>query len=166
MTACNFFVSTGGLGVSNSFQESIENNIFINEYKPITNPTIINDTLSILVQSAWLENRWRYAGKEAEIAEIIDDNSCQMKIITNSEGIKGYNTNWQIEKLSISDGSFYQGYLNSIVGSFSTKPETDTLVLKILKGNDFEKGARNILGKLILVKQRNVIHKITGREKP
>ncbi len=152
MTACNFFVKTGGLGVSNSSQESIEKNIFINNYKPITNPTIINDTLSILIESAWLENSWRYAGKEAETAEIINDNSYQIKIITNSKGIKGFNTNWQIEKLSNSEGSFYQGYLNSIVGTFSTKPETDTLVLKILKGNEFDKEAKKILGEVILVK--------------
>ncbi|MFC6096445.1 hypothetical protein ACFPVY_07275 [Flavobacterium qiangtangense] len=148
---CNFFVSTGGFGVSNSKAESIQKSVFLQNYKPITNPVKINDTLSLIIESAWTERKWRYAGYQAEKAEIEDGNSCQIKIITSN--LNGFNETWQMDRLKLSDGYFYEGYLNSIVGDFISIPK-DTLTLKIHSGeNPKEISTANFLGEIKLIRQ-------------
>jgi len=156
ITSCNFFQKAGGLGVSNSVDEAIQKQVFIQEYKSLQNPSIINDSLSVYVESAWLESVWRYAGKEAQDAEIEKDSSCQLIIISNDESLKGFNENWQIEKLDFSKDYFYPGYLNSIVGTFNSIPKNDTLILKLFRNrNPKEITKKNYLGKIKLVRKEN-----------
>jgi len=144
------------LGVSNDIKESKERKVFLREYKALKNPAKINDTLSIFVKSAWLESAWRYSGSEAEKAEIINDKSTQIKIITNNT-LEQFNRKWQIQKLDFSEESFYKGYLNSIVGTFSSIPKNDTLTFKIYKGNTpQEMISQNYLGKIILIKTKQI----------
>lgn len=150
--SCNFFVETGGMGISNSINESVKKEIFIQQYKPLQNPTKINDTISIFIESAWLEYSWRYEGENAEKAEIEKDSSCQLKIITNKKSLNGFNKNWHVKSLKSLNVYLYEGYLNSLKGDFQNKPKGDTLELKIYNGKISNKSNENLLGNLILVK--------------
>ncbi len=148
-SSCNFFVSTGGLGVSNSVAESVEKKVFIKKYKPLHNPTIINDTMSFFVQSAWLEYSWRYAGEEGEKADIEKDSSIQLKIILDEKSLKGFPNKWHIRN-NDNASAFYGGYLNSIVSRFNNN-ENDTLKFKIFQG-EYQTHSLNAkyLGEIIL----------------
>jgi hypothetical protein len=53
---CHF--SDGFLSASQSIEESKINGVFISEYRPLTNPLIINDTLSIRIKEVWIEKKW------------------------------------------------------------------------------------------------------------
>lgn len=110
--SCNFFIENGGLGVSLDILESQKKGVFIQEYKPVSNPLKINDSLILNIKSAWLEYTWRYEGSENEKARIVNKNDCQIIIVTDDKSLKGYNNNWLIGDAN--DSMFYGGTITTL----------------------------------------------------
>lgn len=147
--SCNFFIENGGLGVSIDILESQKRGVFIQEYKPMSNPIKINDTLTINIKSAWLEYTWRYEGSENEKAKIINKKSCQIIIVTDDKSLREYNDNWIIGDKN--DNTFYRGYNCNIIMQLTNFNDQDTLALKIVKGRNLAKPFL-VIGKFHLIK--------------
>lgn len=149
--SCDFFARNGGLGVSQSIEDSKKRMVFVQKYKALQNPIRINDTLEIHIHAAWLEHSWRYSGYASKEAAIEKDSSYQLIVIADNNDLKGYNENWLIS--SNPDSTFHSGYDASIHTSLTDFPSTDTISWKVQSGNIL--GPANpkiIIGKFSLVK--------------
>ena len=151
-SSCNFYTSIGHLGVSNSVAESVEKKVLIKKLKTLHNPITINDSMSLLVQSAWLEYSWRYAGEEAEKAEIEQDSSVQIIIILDEKSLKEFNFKWHIRNIDNSS-AFYGANSNLIVSRFNNI-ENDSLKFNIFQGK-FQAYSvnENFLGEVIFAEE-------------
>jgi hypothetical protein len=138
--------------VSNSVAESVEKKVLIKKLKTLHNPITINDSMSLLVQSAWLEYSWRYAGEEAEKAEIEQDSSVQIIIILDEKSLKEFNFKWHIRNIDNSS-AFYGANSNLIVSRFNNI-ENDSLKFNIFQGK-FQAYSvnENFLGEVIFAEE-------------
>jgi ADP-glucose pyrophosphorylase len=138
--------------VSNSVAESVEKKVLIKKLKTLHNPITINDSMSLFVQSAWLEYSWRYAGEEAEKAEIEQDSSVQIIIILDEKSLKEFNFKWHIRNIDNSS-AFYGANSNLIVSRFNNI-ENDSLKFNIFQGK-FQAYSvnENFLGEVIFAEE-------------
>ena len=92
-----FFISCndyqGQIGASNNIEESKKRHVYINEYRCNLNPYIINDSLRINVERAWVEKHWAY-GHHA--SETIHRGGYQLIIKTVNTNLNNYNITWTI----------------------------------------------------------------------
>src|SRR5687768_6933762 len=89
--SCN--PSAGFRGASSSIAESKRRNVFVSEYKPISNPYWINDTIKIHVLNAWVKKTWAYG---SGIGQTIKLDDYQMIIVTGEADLEGYSYQWFI----------------------------------------------------------------------
>ena len=137
---------SGHLGISESFDDSKARGVFISEYKSLTNPIKINDTLRIHVGKAWLEKKWRY--DDDLKSNIIE--GCQMILETDKEDLKGFAITWTIGT------SFNKSWRlcsdNSIMTDFKEEP-TDTIIWEVQRGSFLDSvSKKEIIGKFMLLK--------------
>ena len=152
--SCNWLLINGSQGVSQNIEESKKRGVFIAEYKPITNPIKINDSIVINVKEAWLENEWQYSGIFSEGAKKAKDLYC-LVVQTDTLSLKNYES-WDIGSGNLEsfdkDGNYDMQRLRNL---FEFIPSKDTLswpVRKSVHGIE-ARGSGAILGTFTLVKK-------------
>ena len=148
--SCNFFTSNGNLGASNDIEDSKKRGVFVCEYVTPQNPYQINDTLSIIVNSVWLEHQWRYKGLFNQKAKAEKD-GYQLIVITDKKSSKGYGDNWLIGLTP--DSTFRNASYDALIADFKGLPTENVMQWKVQKShvlsNSFHK---IIIGKFELRK--------------
>ncbi len=92
LSSCNTL--EGHRGASSEIEDSKKKGVFIQEYT-CENPNIINDTLQILIDNAWLEREWYYGSNQSEI--IVSDSSYQLIVqLTDASSFNSYSYSWLI----------------------------------------------------------------------
>lgn len=149
--SCNFFVKNGDLGTSIGIADSKERKVFINEYKVAEQPIVVNDSVQIFIQSAWVEYVWRYTGEESQESEIENPVAHQLIIVCDTMSIQSYNKSWSIGNSK--DSLFYGGYDNTLISRVKEYRGEDTLKWKLVPKR-FQKNSlpQNSIGNLILIK--------------
>jgi len=145
-TSCD---SQGHVGVSNGIRESKKRNIFISEYEAKPNPIKINDTLSIKVSRAWVENQWAYGKFRNET--IINNNEYQLIIEVDSNILENYGSTWTIGI----DGSRYIRSCgsNCLMTDFDTLPK-DIEEWKVQDGSQLDSlSTKTIIGTFKIYKK-------------
>jgi hypothetical protein len=150
ISSCNLFITNGNLGASEDIEDSKKREVFVCEYKTAQNPYKINDTLSIVVKSAWLEHQWRYKGLFSQNAEIEKD-GYQLIVITSEGSLKGYGKNWLI---GISgDRSFRYASYDALITDFKAFPKGNIIEWKVQDGAQLSGSIpKNVIGAFVLKK--------------
>ncbi|QHT67460.1 hypothetical protein GXP67_12890 [Rhodocytophaga rosea] len=161
LTACDF--SKGGPGRSTSIKESKDRKVFLSEYVPLANPIVINDTIQITVEEAWIEEDWGYEKNHSTVKQ--GGEQVRVVINTNKKSIKNYGIDlgeWFIgtdEYDTFGSQSWWswpqdEAVLSKKLDSF---PESDTISWKVKTGDRFvgEKveGAQKVIGQFKLVRK-------------
>jgi len=95
IVSCNFSHLGGKPGISMHIYESKKREVFIAEYTVPQNPYVINDSLSIYVEEAWLEKEWFYPS-DLDKTDIWDDHGYRLCVNTNEQSIQNYWYTWMI----------------------------------------------------------------------
>lgn len=139
---------SGHLGASKTIDDSKERKVFINEYKPLTNFIIVNDSIKFGVGKVWLENCWRYAHDASKSDKI---EGYQMILISNENDLSGFTIKWTIGIDSKKYWRFCSS--NNIMTDFDELPR-DTIIWQIQKGNHLDSvSLKEIIGEFKLVKK-------------
>lgn len=142
--SCN--TKDGHLSVSNDIKESMKREIFMQEYIVSPNPFRINDSLSITVHEAWLEQQWfrqRNGGAWATY-------NFQLCINTEENDLMGLDFDWTI---GVDKSALRKSSKNSLIADFKYMPH-DTIEYKVQKGNNLNSTCKKeIIGIFILIKK-------------
>jgi hypothetical protein len=106
-------------GVSNNIKESKKRNIFICEYEVNPNPYPVNDSLSIKILHAWVENQWAFGKLNDETITVKD--KYQLVIEVQGNILQNYGISWTIG----TDGNKYMRTCgsNCLITSFDQLPK-------------------------------------------
>lgn len=77
-----------------TLQHPKKNGAFVAEYQPITNPIIINDSLKITIEEAWIEHYWVYCDTPGGVFLVSD--VYHFCINTKKEDLNGFEKDWSI----------------------------------------------------------------------
>ena len=86
--------SRGHRGVSEDIKESKKRGVFAREYTVPQNPFIINDSLQIFVEEAWLEYRWGYGDRGSTIES--PSGGYQLNVNSRDVDLMGFPFQWHI----------------------------------------------------------------------
>jgi hypothetical protein len=119
---------SGNLGICETIEDAKRRGVFVKPYQVPENPYIINDSIVLNVNEAWLEKQWRYGKKVKDASPI---NGFQMVVTVKGNGFEEYATEWYIGV----DHSlnFYPGLRKSIICEFNELPN-DTIVVPVQRG--------------------------------
>jgi hypothetical protein len=137
-----------GRQVSDTIADSKERGIFICEYKPLTNPLVVNDTIKIDIEEAWLESQWMYSSKNGMYISAHDQLCINVKPEKHLEDL---DLGWCIGI----DGSLYmrKSSKTSLISDFKTLPP-DTINYKVQKGSELSDNyKKTIIGQFIVIKK-------------
>lgn len=145
---------SGNRGISNNINESKERGVFLAEYTVNQNPYIINDSLKIDIEEAWLEASWSYGSK---FSETIRKDKFRICIkVAPPFSLKEYDETWTI-------GDGYGGYFGQVSKKydFLVRPFIDVPrkveVFPVFKGSSWElreSEKKEIIGKLELIEKK------------
>jgi hypothetical protein len=139
---------SGRLGVSKTIDDSKERNVFIDEYKPLTNLVIVNDSIKFRVERVWLENCWRFADNASKSNKI---EGYQMILQSNKNDLLEFTIKWTIGIDSKKYWRFCSA--NNIITDFSEIPN-DTIIWKVQWGSHLDSlSEKNVVGEFKLVKK-------------
>lgn len=137
-----------GRQVSDTISDSKDKGIFICEYKPLTNPLKINDTIKLDIEEAWLESQWRYS-KENGIYVSDDYQLCIN--IKPEKHIEDLGLSWSIGidfVLNMRTSSE-----TSLISDFKALP-ADTIRYKVQKGSELSDNYEKIIiGEFVIIKK-------------
>ncbi|RZK27120.1 MAG: hypothetical protein EOO43_00630 [Flavobacterium sp.] len=151
LSGCNLSSIDGTLGASQSISFAKERDVFVGEYSVVKNPYLINDSLSILIKSAWLEHQWRYDGFFGGSTNK-EKNGYQLILQTDSNSIRNHGVTWTIG-LTGKD-SFRHSSAHSLIISLDSLPKRDTLVWEVQEGRNLAPQlSKTIIGKFLLVRK-------------
>jgi hypothetical protein len=148
LTACGS--PKGRPGVSDDIEDSKNRGVFIAEYKTLTNPYKINDTLQLTINEAWIETKWIHTSDPKGASSLGD--SYQLCINTIKHDLKNLTITWYI-------GISAERYLrlssnNSLMGDLKTLEKADTLIYPVQNGANLSNNSyKDIIGKLVLIKK-------------
>ena len=141
---------SGHRGLSENISESKERGVFVAEYKPPSNPVIINDTTKITITDAWLERQWAYDKKGKAI--IFNDELFQLCVNTREADIQYLGETWSIG-VDFNQSIRKSGEA-SLIGDFSKLP-LDTIIYKVQDGTELSKNYKKvIIGNFVLIKSK------------
>lgn len=145
--ACNDL--PGHRGESENITESKKRGVFICEYKTLTNPYQINDTLQIYIKEAWLEEQWAYP---QNTNNTIKTGGFQLCINSNKESLKGIDIDWTIGVNS--ELYFRESSASSLISDLVVISKNDTIVYLVQAGDNLsDTGEKKIIGKFVLIKK-------------
>lgn len=109
---------------SSTIEESKEKEVFIQEYKAINNPLINNDSVKMVITSAWVEFSWYYDDKWGK--KIRHGNGKYLRVKLKDSIPQGYNRTWLI-------GLHQRPYLRSagkkdLISDLKNYKQNDTLI--------------------------------------
>jgi hypothetical protein len=147
-SACNYSKIDGTLGVSKDIQNSKHRSVFIREYTVVNNPYVINDSLHLLVKSAWIEHQWRYDGFNGKKSKK-ENKGWQIIIITDETSLKGYGKNWMIGLTG--KNSFRLASRDALIIDLDSLPQKKSLIWQVQDSNKLAPLAEKIIiGKFAL----------------
>ena len=125
---------------SNNIKEAKARGVFICEYKGLTNPVKINDSLKITIKEAWIEQHWTYSQNSGQTIAI---DGYQICINSVESDLKNVDFDWTIGI----NGDFYlrSSGKNSLIGDFINMPEGDTLTYLVQKGDNLSDVSNKII---------------------
>jgi hypothetical protein len=131
-------VSCGDYGhrsMSRSIEESKERNVFIAEYKPVSNPVIINDTLKLDIIACWLEKQW----SQISYNDFMEIDGYQLTLeVAEKKQLKRYSYDWVI-------GTHYKGLF---------RPCSRTAIM-----TDFDSLPNNVLNYDVFIGEDNILER-------
>lgn len=134
---------------SRTREESIERGVFVCDLRLPQNPLILNDSMSIKIEKAWIEKTWR---RDYWFWTTIAGNG-DYNITIIAPEVKG---NWLIKKNS--SNGFGRDVLGYLDGEFSgyvrNLQESDTLTYYVLVRDEFNFADENIIGEIKFVLDR------------
>lgn len=140
--ACNSL--EGKPGMSESMRESKERGVFAYEYQS-NKEIIINDTLKIRIEVAWVEKRWAY---DANLSKTIITKGYQLIVHTINKVDEDYSFTWTIG--TEFKRSFRTCGYSCIMSDFDSLPKPIE-TWKIQQGRDLYEGApHKIIGEFTL----------------
>ena len=148
IASCNFSTLEGRTAISQGIRDSKKRDIFIREYQGLTNPVIINDTLSIYITSAWLERQWRYSDDYTSY-----EDGYQLIVETKEKIGKDYSFDWLIG--TESKRHFGSCGENCIVMMLDSLPTNEKETWQVQSGGDVYPEDRKIIiiGTFTLIKK-------------
>ncbi|RKR84474.1 hypothetical protein BDD43_4712 [Mucilaginibacter gracilis] len=150
--SCHENAINGMLSASSDIKDSKKRGVFVKEYIGQTNPIKINDSLSITIKSAWLEQMWRGDGPSNEKAKV-QDHGYQLLVVTDKECLKNYRDTWMIGLNA--DGYFRRASEDAIIVDFKTLPKASILEWQVQNGYSLSRNdKKTIIGKFALIAKK------------
>lgn len=138
---------SGHGGASKSITDSKDKGVYVSEYRSITNPVVINDTLKVHVKNVWLEKQWKY---DDDLKPKVSE-GYQMILKSDKEDLKGFTVYWTI---GIDFNKYWRFCsANNIMTDFKDLPR-DTIIWEVQKGYYLDSlSKKEVIGKFMLVKK-------------
>jgi len=134
--------------VSDTIADSKDKGIFICEYKPLTNPLKINDTIKLDIEEAWLESQWRYS---KENGMYVSDDYQLCINVKPEKHLEDLGFGWSIGidfELNMRTSS-----KTSLISDFKALP-VDTIRYKVQKGSELSDNYEKIIiGEFVVIKK-------------
>ena len=150
---------SGNRGISNNIKESKKRGVFLSEYTTPQNPYMINDSIILNIQEAWLEVTWFY---RKDLDKTLRGDKFRICILTTPEySLKSYEERWFVENgaggVRGVFGQVSRKY-NFLSSSFDNVPP-DSMILSVREGPVWDLRFRpelekKIIGKLELIKKK------------
>ena len=137
-----------GRQASDTVADSKDKGIFICEYKSLTNPLKINDTIKLDIEEAWLESQWQYSKKNG--MHVSDDYQLCINVKPEKH-LEDLNLGWSIGidfalNMRLSSKT-------SLISDFKTLPP-DTIKYKVQKGSELSDNYEKIIiGEFVVTKK-------------
>lgn len=142
VSSCNIKLD-GRPGKSDNVKESKDRKVFLHQYKVTEEIPQIGK-----ISEAWIEHSWRFTKYNLNDIDV-DTTHSQLCINMDKSTLDSLFQTWSIEK---DDRISYYGLIgNTLVISFNTLQQSDTLKFNVLRGdNDLD--ANDSLGTILFVK--------------
>jgi hypothetical protein len=134
--------------VSDTIADSKDKGIFICEYKPLTNPLKINDTIKLDIEEAWLESQWRYS---KENGMYVSDDYQLCINVKPEKHLEDLGFGWSIG-IDFALNMRTSGE-TSLISDFKALP-ADTIMYKVQKGSELSDNYEKIIiGEFVVIKK-------------